>query len=197
MTGIDIDAILGELEPHPLTYKGQTFDLPAELPGAALAPFFSETLGLIDLVADVMGAEKKPIIDPETGLPKIDTETGLPVEESWIDLVIRVLKARPKLPLELIVAAKEALSALLEDRAEEFFALNPSINAYWVIATHIGDLYGFGYADFFESAGSPPAETPGGESSKVTSSESTESTPEVSSDTRLIPASSEPAASSS
>lgn len=201
MTGIDIDAILGEQTPHPLTYKKVTFDLPAELPGEALAPFFADDLGLIDIVADVMGAERKALIDPETGRPKIDPETGLPVQEGWMDLVFRVLKSRPKLPLELLAAGRESLSVLLNteaERADEFFALKPSVNAYWVIATHLSGLYGFDLSDFFESPVSAPGETDGGESSKATSPDtSPESTPEGSSDARLIPASSEPAASSS
>jgi hypothetical protein len=189
-TGIDLDALIGELEPHPLTYKGTTFDLPAELPGAALSPFLADELGLINLITEVMEAA-----DAEA--PTIDPETGLPVEEGIFDMVIRVLRARPALPKELLVACKASLSALLDDRAEEFFDLNPSVNAYFLIATHVGGLYGFDLSDFFGSPASSPAETDGGESSKATSSESTDSTPEASGDALVIPTSSEPAASSS
>ncbi len=186
MSGIDLDALLGELTPHPLTYRQQTFLLPAELPGAALAPFLSTELALIDLITDVMDADKNTTTDPETGLQ---------VEESLTDLVIRVLKSRPSLPVELLDAAKAALAELLGDNADAFFALKPSINAYWLIATQITGLYGFGVADFFESPASSPAETDGGESLKATSSESTASTPAASGDVLVIPASSEPAAS--
>lgn len=191
MTGIDLDAILGELSPHPLTYKTREFTLPAELPGAALAPFLSEELGLIDLVADVMDTERNFSIDPETGAK---------IEEGITDVALRVLRNRTSLPLELLAAAKASLTALLDadkPQSEEFFALSPSINAYWALAQRITGLYAFGFADFFGSPDSSPAGTGGGEPSKATSSESTDSTPAVSGDVLTIPASSEPAASSS
>ena len=170
MAGLNLDAIIGELEPRPLTYKQVTIDLPGELPTACLAPFLKPELGLIPLVASIFEDD--------------DSETE---GESWIETILAHLKAMPTLPLDVIAAAKESLDALLGENKDAFYALNPSLNAYWALASNLGQLYGLDYFAFFTS---DESSLTAGESSKETSSESTGSTPETSSEPPETPASS-------
>lgn len=180
MTTIDIDAILGEQEPKTLTYKGQDYTLPAELPAVSLAPFFARDLGLTDIVADVITANEG--------------------DEDWIDTLLGVLRKRPTLPLELVGAAKSAFSDLLDDGytepaedeegtvrpSAEFFATRPSVNAYFAIARVLMSEYAVSLRDFFGSPTSLPA---GGETSSSTSEPTSDSTPEASGDAPESPAS--------
>ena len=56
----------------------------------------------------------------------------------WPELVIAVLKKAPKMPLELVHAAGDALRLLMDAETEgqhaDFLALNPSVPAYLLIA---------------------------------------------------------------
>jgi len=175
MAGINLDALLGEATTRPLTYKGQTFDLPGELPGAAVAPFLDPHLGLVDLITDLLKEE--------------DTY------DSLIDGAFEHLKTRPTLPLDLLAAAKAALDSLLEEHADAFYALNPTVPAYFVLAQHIVTEYGATLADFF---GLGASSEDGGESSKPTSPTGIPaSTPEGSGDAPETPTSSDSDASPS
>lgn len=194
MAGINLDAILNEGEPKPLTYKGVEFTLPGELPADVLAPFLAEDLGLIELIGEVLvdsQGEKKVQINPENGLPLEDDDDGF-----W-DSLVKVLSTRQTLPRELINAIKTAFTELLdieqEGQAAAFFALRPSVRAYPALIGALAEEYGFGLTDFFGSV--VPSQGPAdGEESKPTSSASTAelSTSEASGVTApVIPISSE------
>lgn len=175
MAGINLDALLGESVTRPLTYKGETFDLPGELPGATVAPFLNPDLGLIDIISDLFS----------------ESDTF----DSLVDAAFGSLKKRPTLPLDLLAAAKDALDDLLgEEQAEAFYALSPSVPAYFVLAQHLVTEYGTSLADFF-GLGELSEST--GESSKEISNTTTASTPEGSGDAPETPASSESADSQS
>jgi hypothetical protein len=186
MTGINLDAILGENDPRPLVYKGQEFLLPGELPASVLAPFLTPELGLVEIIAEV--------------LKDADEDAGV---GDLVDGLFKTLSERPRLPLELIDAAKAALVLLLDceapdaGRSEAFFALNPSVNAYLQLGRALITDYGFGLADFFGSSdSSDEKEETGGDASPSTSSVSTDSTPEASGDVPETPAASSDSATS-
>lgn len=163
---IDLDALLGESKPRPLTYKQQTFELPGELPAEAVAPFLDEDLGLLDLIADVVTSDDSADLDDA------------------IELVFAALKARPTLPKGLLHAASEALRGLLDDQYDEFVALKPSVPAYLLLAKEITSEYAVSLADFFGLGESSETDT---ETSSPTSSSTTDSTPEASGDDQETP----------
>lgn len=189
-SAFDLDAILGELEPKPLTYRKQSFTLPAELPGAVIAPFLADDLGLIDLISEVVAAmgddDKKKSEDGD------EDEDG----KSFTDMVFDVLKKAPTLPKGLIDAATQAFRDLLdaedEGQFDRFQALKPSVNAYLLIARGLFDEYGVGLTDFFGS--DEPSENTDEDSkptSPTTTQEAEKQTSEVSSDAPETPVSSE------
>lgn len=157
---LNIDALLGEQADRPLTYKSKTFNLPGELPGTALAPFLAPDLGLIELLQDALGDADE--------------------DANVIELVLDVLKKQPRLPLDVLDAGKTALRELLGDAGyDEFMALKPSVPALFLIARSVVTEYGMSLMDFFGSDESSEADA-GGEPSKPTSSDTTDSTPEAS-----------------
>ena len=160
MSAFDLDAAIGELAPKPLTYKGHTFTLPAELPAAVLVPFLDEKAGLIELVTEVIA------------------DAG--DDDGLADMLEAVLAKRKALPRQLLDAAGAAFQALLGDDYDAFQALRPSVTAYVLIARAVVTEYGMGLADFF---GSDESSGDDGEPSKVTSpSTTTDSTPDSSGD---------------
>lgn len=167
MTGINLDAILGESAPRPLTYKTREFELPGELPASVLGGFIDPKVGLVDLITEVFKED--------------DTF------DSLVEAAFEFLKKRPSLPSDLIAAAKTAMDELLGEQAEEFYALKPSVPAYFELAKGLFREYGMDLGDFFESAESLESD---GESSKPTSSITTGVTPEASGSGPVIPASS-------
>lgn len=171
MSTFDLDAILAETEDRTLIYKQIQFVLPGELPGACIAPFLDPSLGLAELVAEIIAASD-------------DEKPGTDADAGWMDALIDAVKNKPTLPVEILNAAKVALSELLGEKAEEFYALKPSVNAYAAIAGRLIPEYGVGLADFFFSAESSPS---GGTESKPTSSTTTDSTHEGSGDEPATP----------
>jgi hypothetical protein len=163
---IDLDALLGESAPRPLGYKGQTFDLPGELPAEAVAPFLGDDLGLLDLIADVVTSDD-------------DAD-----DDDLIELVFAALKSRPTLPKGLLEAASAALRALLDDQYDEFVALKPSVPAYLLLAKNIASEYAVSLSDFFGLGESSETDT---ETSSPTSNSTTDSTPEASGDDQETP----------
>lgn len=161
MSGFDLDAVIGEIHTKPLKYQGKEFQLPGELPGAVVAPFLDDDLGLIDLVTQA--------------LAEADDKADV------TDVLFEVLKRQPSLPKGLLNAANDALKALLGEDYDDFQALRPSVTAYLLIAKGVVTEYGVGLADFFAS--DEPSESDG-ETSKETSNSTTESTPEASGDSQ-------------
>lgn len=167
MSAFDLDAAIGELADKPLTYKGKTFTLPAELPGGVLTPFLADDLGLIDLVVETL-----------THADDKDAEGN--TKSVW-DLLEEALRKQPKLPAGLIDAGRDALAALFgAEQWAEFQTLRPSVTAYTLILRGIATEYGMGLADFF---GSDESSDTAGDDSKETSTSTTDSTPEASSAT--------------
>jgi hypothetical protein len=171
-TTIDIDALLGEAQDRPLTYRGTTFNLPGELPAEALAPFLTDEFSLLELIAEVVGS--------------------LTDEDEWVEVAFNTLKSRPTIPKDLLTAAAEALRVLLGEQYDAFVALKPSVPAYLLIAQHITQAYSVSLADFFGLGESSESD---GETSSPTSSAGTDWTPLESGADPELPASSESDAS--
>lgn len=171
--GFDLDAVLGESTDKPLTYKGKTYTLPAELPADCLGPFLSDELGLIALITDWLNEDSATVDAGGKAKPQ--------TVESLSDMVFDVLRKRPNLPSGLLNAARESFVLLIgADQYAEFVAQRPSLAAYFAIARGVVTEYGVGLADFF---GSPESSDTAGDDSKPTSpTTTTDSTPEVSGD---------------
>lgn len=163
---IDLDAAVREAtypDGIPVTKGGKTFTLPAELPEAVLDPLLSDDLDIAGVIADVLK----------------DTRPG--EDRSIGDDVVAVLTARPNLPKDAVLAAKECFAVLFGDQFEDFCAERPSINDYIRIARAALPLYGVSLGEAF---GSPGPSEPAGETPKPTSPVSTpDSTPETSGET--------------
>lgn len=175
-SGFNLDAILGELEDKPLTYKGREFTLPAEFPAACLTPFLADDLGLIELIAEVL------------------TDAG--DDDDWTDVLASTLKKRATLPTQLIDAARDSFEALLDAEHEgqfaQFQALRPSITAYVLILRGIVSDYGVELTDFFGSDDSSESDgEPSKQTSPTTTQEAEKATSEASSDAPETPATSE------
>lgn len=174
----NLDAILGENKPKPLTYKGTVFHLPGELPADVLTPFLTDDIGLIDLVTDALAEAPDDLKNATDGLG---------------DIVMKAVKKRPALPRGLVLAVKDSFERLLNSESDgqyaAFTALHPTVPAYSVIAAGVLNEYGMSLLDFFFSVESSETESDG-EPSKQTSNASTESTPEGSADAQETPDSS-------
>lgn len=154
---IDLDARRAEIaaDPKEIRLGGQTFNLPAELPGDVIGPFLSPDLGLVEVIADAIGSA--------------DDEAGIS------DMLFAALGKHPALPTGVVTAAKEALVALLGDQHADFLAKRPSVPEYLLIAKGLFEEYGLTLNDFF---GSPSSSDDEETNSKQTSpSDAPESTP--------------------
>lgn len=157
--GLNIDALLGEQEDKTLTYKGQAFTLPAELPAATLAPFLSPKLGLIPLLQEA--------------LKDADDDANV------IELVLNVIGDKQELPMALLAAGKDALRDLLgDDQYAAFMALKPSIPALALIARGLVTEYGMSLMAFFGSDGSSQSNSDGTDSKQTSPTTTQDSTPE-------------------
>ncbi len=157
---IDLDALRGEAAqtPKELRLDGQTFTLPAELPGDVLAPFLASDLGLIEVIAEALNGND---------------------EDAMSDLIFDALAKKPTLPSALLEAAANALRSLLGDQYEAFVALRPSVPTYMLLGRALFEEYGMSLGDFFGSGSSSDNED---ETSKQTSPTTT---PEPTSETSL------------
>lgn len=163
---IDLDAARRETaypDGIPVALGGETFLLPAELPVDALDPLLSDDLDLVGVLKQVFEERKN----------SDDTD------ESFGELVLDVLLARPALPRQVIQAIKDVFAALFgAEQYDRFVAQQPSINDYLRLGQALLPLMGVGLGEALNSAGSSE---PGGETSNPTSPTTTpDSTPAAS-----------------
>lgn len=166
--GLDLDAARRESaypDGIPLTYQGQLFVLPAELPADVIDPWLSDDLDLAGLV--------KKVLADDAGN---DSDGAL-------DIVLSVLEARPQVLSQVIGAVKESLALLFgADDYARFVATRPSLPAYGRLIRGLLTLYGVSLGEAFAS---PSSSTSAGLTQKQTSSTSTTSTPDTSGDVQV------------
>ncbi len=151
---IDLDAARREAEVPdalPLTYKGQDFALPAELPADVFDPLLSEDLDLVGIV--------KPFL-----------ADGIDYGQAVIDL----LTDRPGVPGEVVGAIHGVFAALFgEGDYARFRGLKPSLSDYGRLVKALVPAYGI---DLGEAFASPASSESDGATQKQTSEPSTDST---------------------
>jgi len=165
-----------------LTFRRQTFTIPAELPEAVLDPFFADNFDQ-DLVAFV-GA----ILNVRGGdMDAKDEKVGA--------AVMSQLMSRPTLPRTLRNAIHAAYRVLFgDDGYERLIATKPSVvDLYWRLPRALADEYGVGLGEASTPAGQP--ETGGQTSNPTLPATTPESTPEPSGGIPATPDSSVPAVS--
>lgn len=145
-----------------------TYVLPAELPAT-----------VVDM-----------LLDPQVEIAQLfimtlrNIKSG-PANDNAIALIADVLTDAPSLPLGFVRAVRAATQELFgEEQWERFQAQKPSVEDFGALVWGLIKAYGAGLGEAFSS--SAPA-TPGGTTSSVTSSASTDSTPEASGPGRQIP----------
>lgn len=150
---IDLDAGRREQEypdTLPVTFRGETFDLPAEFPLDVLDPFLAEDFNLAGLIREVMAEARK-----EDGTTK-------PISEVVIDTLFN----RPALPIEVIQAIFAAFELLFgAENYARFKALRPSLVDYGRLTRGLFSAYGVSLGEAFaspassETAGTTPNQT--------------------------------------
>lgn len=172
---IDLDAARAESTPIEVTFKGQTFTLPGELPLDVFDPLLSDDLDLVGMI-------RKAWSNPDLA-----------------DGVIETLLAPGNVPAKLLAAIREGFRLLFadEDAAnpdaefDRFMACRPSAQDFRRLISHLARLYGVSLGEVFASLITSP--TAGGATQSTTSPDSTGSTPEPSGDAPASePDSSEP-----
>ena len=159
---IDLDAARRERQAPdgiPVILKGEEFILPGELPTDVFDPFLTDEFDLGGLLVEVA---------------KMDDAEPL-------EVLVKLLFNRPKLPVETLNAVFAALELLFgAEQWAEFRKLRPSIKDQVALVKGAFKLYGTSVGEAFASAAKSAS---GGPTSKPTSPGSTtDSTPETSGD---------------
>lgn len=149
--------------------------LPNELPIAVLNPILNVDVDLALIVQEAMTAASSK-----------EAAAG----QQMAELVVSLIVQNPRLPQDVVAAACQmGINLMGQDGWNDFCAARPSLQDITALVTALMGRY----ASLGEFLSSTEPST-GGQTSKTISGSSTESTPEVSSDTPATPTSSESAA---
>lgn len=157
--GIDLDAAIRESafpDGIPVTFRGQQFTLPAELPLDVFDPLLDERVDLVGLLRIAFG------------------EGG---NEAVGDAIITALFNRPNLPLVLRDAIYDSLRLLFgQEQFDAFQAHRPGLSTYGRLISGLFQKYGVSLGEAFASPAS--SETGGATSSPTSPATTPVSTPE-------------------
>lgn len=160
MQTLDLDAARREEEAPDgiiVTFKGEEFVVPAELPLDVFDPFFTDEFDIGGLLRAVLDSDD---------------------DRSGVEVAIELLIDRPKLPVQTWRVIQESLAALFgEEGWATFRSLRPSVQDTVRLVKGLFRMYGTTLGEAFASAESS---VNGGPTPKQTSPSTTESTPDVS-----------------
>ncbi|MFJ2745309.1 hypothetical protein ACIO3O_37260 [Streptomyces sp. NPDC087440] len=166
---LDLDAARREArypDGIPVLFGGEDLIFPAELPADALDPLLSDELGLVALLGEVLESS-----DGDAGVAE----------------VVTALFRRPSLPRKFLTAIRNTYAILLGEQFDTFLQARPSLSDYVRLTVGLSRTYGVELGKHFRSDASSTSD---GTTSKPTSPDTTESTPDASGNDPETPTSS-------